>query len=385
MSDHSHGHGHDHDHDGHGHNHDHGHGHGHDHGGSGNRRALKIALVINTAFFVVEIAGALYANSLTLFADAAHMLTDSASILLALFAAWIATLDADSKRTYGYQRAEILAALANGVFLVLIVVYVAYEAVMRFQNPQDVKALPTIVVGIVGLGANLAGAYVLHGGRDSLNVEGVYLHLLTDAAGSLAAIALGVGLYVSDLYVLDPIFSLVIAALVLYSAKDLLIESVNILLQGTPSASTWTTSPGRLPTSTGRSASTTCTSGRSPTAVWPVAPTSSSRTTRTATRFSMPHVTCSVNDTTSATPPFKSSPRAATARPPTSTVIRRTTAVTSPIEKNEAGTGTETRYSCVKLPQKIPETAEKTTNAVTPANKGVANHAETTRFVTPLS
>ncbi|WP_231186873.1 cation diffusion facilitator family transporter [Haladaptatus sp. DYF46] len=254
MSDHSHGHGHDRDHDGHdhghshdhggghghdhggGHGHDHGGGHGHDHGGSGNRRALKIALVINTAFFVVEIAGALYANSLTLLADAAHMLTDSASILLALFAAWIATLDADSKRTYGYQRAEILAALANGVFLVIIVVYVAYEAVMRFQNPQDVKALPTIVVGIVGLGANLAGAYVLHGGRDSLNVEGVYLHLLTDAAGSLAAIALGVGLYVSDLYILDPLFSLVIAALVLYSAKDLLVESTNILLQGTPSS-----------------------------------------------------------------------------------------------------------------------------------------------------
>ncbi|EFW93447.1 cation efflux family protein [Haladaptatus paucihalophilus DX253] len=244
MSDRSNGHGHDHDHDGHGHG-GHGHGgHGHDHdghghgghGGSGNRRALKIALVINTAFFVVEIAGALYANSLTLLADAGHMLTDSASIVLALFAAWIATLDADSKRTYGYQRAEILAALANGVFLVIIVVYVAYEAVMRFQNPQDVKALPTIVIGVVGLGANLAGAYVLHGGRDSLNVEGVYLHLLTDAAGSLAAIALGVGLYVSDLYVLDPIFSLVIAALVLYSAKDLLIESVNILLQGTPSS-----------------------------------------------------------------------------------------------------------------------------------------------------
>ncbi|MGA9400681.1 cation diffusion facilitator family transporter [Haladaptatus sp.] len=275
MSDHSHGHGHDHgqedhghshDHEddgnghdsghdhghshgghesdeeggghGHDHSHDHGHGHAHAHGSSseGRRTALKIALVINTAFFVVEIAGALYANSLTLFADAAHMLTDSASIFLALFAAWIATLDADSKRTYGYQRAEILAALANGIFLVVIVIYVAYEAIMRFQDPQAVKPLPTIAVGIVGLFANLAGAYVLHGGRDSLNIEGVYLHLLTDAAGSLAAVALGIGLYVSDAYILDPIFSLVIAALVLYSAKDLLIESVNILLQGTPSS-----------------------------------------------------------------------------------------------------------------------------------------------------
>ncbi|KZN26177.1 cation transporter [Haladaptatus sp. R4] len=275
MSDHSHGHGHDHGREDHGHSHDHeddghshdsghdhdhghgghesdeegdenghehghghGHGHAHAHGSSsgGRRKALKIALVINTAFFVVEIAGALYANSLTLFADAGHMLTDSGSIVLALFAAWIATLDADSKRTYGYQRAEILAALANGIFLVAIVIYVAYEAIMRFQDPQAVKPLPTIAVGIVGLFANLAGAYVLHGGRDSLNVEGVYLHLLTDAAGSLAAVALGIGLLVSDAYILDPIFSLVIAALVLYSAKDLLIESVNILLQGTPSS-----------------------------------------------------------------------------------------------------------------------------------------------------
>lgn len=218
--------------------HDDGHAHdgpSHDHGGSdGNQRALKIALAINTAFFVVEVAGALYANSLTLLADAAHMLTDSASLLLALLAAWIATLAADEKRTYGYQRAEILAALANGVFLVAIVAYIAYEAIVRFQNPQPVKALPTIVVGVIGLAANLAGAYVLHGGRDSLNIQGAYLHLLADAAGSVAAILLGLTLYVSDLHILDPIFSLIIAALVLYSATDLLAESVNILLQGTP-------------------------------------------------------------------------------------------------------------------------------------------------------
>ncbi|GGL69529.1 cation diffusion facilitator family transporter [Halocalculus aciditolerans] len=228
MTDDSHG-------DADGHDHDHGHGHGHDRGdATGSQRALKLALVINTVFFVVEVVGALYANSLTLLADAAHMLTDSASLLLALLAAWIATLAADEKRTYGYQRAEILAALANGVFLVVIVAYIAYEAVVRFQNPQPVKAVPTIVVGVVGLAANLAGAYVLHGGRENLNIRGAYLHLLADAAGSVAAVALGVALYFTDLRVLDPLFSLVIAALVLYSAKDLLAESVNILLQGTP-------------------------------------------------------------------------------------------------------------------------------------------------------
>ncbi|MFB6165103.1 MAG: cation diffusion facilitator family transporter [Haloarculaceae archaeon] len=217
---------------GHAHAHDHG-GHGHGVGG-GTRRGLKIALAINTAFFVVEIAGALYANSLTLLADAAHMLTDSATLLLALFAAWVATLSADARRTFGYERAEILAALANGVFLLVVVAYIAYESLLRFQDPEPVKALPTAVVGVVGLGANLAGAYVLHGGRENLNVRGAYLHLLADAAGSLAAVALGVALYFTDLRILDPLFSLVIAALVLYSAKDLLVESVNILMAGAP-------------------------------------------------------------------------------------------------------------------------------------------------------
>ncbi|GGL34894.1 cation transporter [Halarchaeum grantii] len=218
----------------HGHDdHTHDDGHAHDHGG--NQRALAVALAINTVFFVVELAGALYANSLTLLADAAHMLTDSGSLALALLAAYLATRAADRRRTYGYQRVEILGALANGVALVAIVVYVAYEAFARYGDPQPVKAVPTILVGALGLAANLAGAYVLHGGQENLNVKGAYLHLLADAAGSVAAIALGVALYFTDLYVLDVLFSLCIAGLVLYSAKDLLRESLNILLQGAPS------------------------------------------------------------------------------------------------------------------------------------------------------
>jgi len=225
---HSHG---DHGHDGQGHSHD-GQGHSHDH--TGNRRALLIALAINSAFFVVELAGALYANSLTLLADAAHMLTDSGSLALALLAAYLATRAADRRRTYGYQRVEILGALVNGVVLVGIVVYVAYEALVRLGNPHPVKAVPTAVVGVVGLGANLGAAYALHGGRENLNVRGAYLHLLADAAGSLAAVVLGVALLFGPYYVLDVAFSLVIAALVLYSAKDLLRDSLNVLLQGAP-------------------------------------------------------------------------------------------------------------------------------------------------------
>lgn len=217
--------------DGHGHDHD---GHGLDRS-SGNMRALAIALAINTVFFVVELAGALYADSLTLLADAVHMITDSASIGLALFAAWVAARPADEKRTYGYQRAEILGALANGVFLVLVVLYILYDAVQRFQDPRPVKPLVVVGIGVIGLAANLAAAYAIHGGRENLNVRGAYLHLLADAAGSVAAIVLGITLVFTDYHVLDPLFALLIAALVLYSAKDLLAESVHILLQGTPS------------------------------------------------------------------------------------------------------------------------------------------------------
>lgn len=160
------------------------------------------------------------------------MLTDSASLVLALFAAWVADRPADTKRTYGYHRTEVLGALANGLFLLGVVGYILFDAYRRFQKPTPVDA--TLVVGAVGLAANLAAAWALSGHRDSLNIEGAFLHLLADAAGSVAAIVLGVALTVTDLYVLDPLFALLIAALVLYSTKDLLADSLNILPQGTP-------------------------------------------------------------------------------------------------------------------------------------------------------
>jgi len=214
---------------------DHGHSHTTDYGAGRRRlRAIALAFAINTVFFVVEVAGALYANSLTLLADAAHMLTDSASLGLALLAAWIATRPADAKRTYGYQRAEVLGALANGVLLVAVVGYVLFDAYRRFQNPQPVRPWVVVGVGVVGLLANLAAAYVLAGERDSLNVEGAFLHLLADAAGSVAAIVVGLALLVSDLVILDPLAAVLVAGLVLYSTLDLLRDSLNILLQGTP-------------------------------------------------------------------------------------------------------------------------------------------------------
>ncbi|MFB6170958.1 MAG: cation diffusion facilitator family transporter [Haloarculaceae archaeon] len=205
----------------------------HDHRDSP-RRALVLALAVNTGFFVVELAGALVADSLTLLADASHMLTDSASLGLALFAAWVATRPADERRTYGYQRAEVLGALLNGLFLLAVVGYVLFDAYRRVQNPQPVDAGVVVGVGLVGLGANLLAAWLLSGHRDNLNVEGAFVHLLADAAGSVAAVVVGAALTVTDLYVLDPLFAVLVAALVLYSTVGLLRESVNVLLQGAP-------------------------------------------------------------------------------------------------------------------------------------------------------
>lgn len=206
----------------------------HDYGASATLRALAVALAINTAFLAVEVVGALYADSLTLLADAVHMLADSASLGLALLAAWVAARPADARRTYGYQRAEVLGAFLNGVFLLVTVGYILYDALKRFRDPQAVRPLVVVGVGVLGLGANLAAAWVLRGRREMLNVEGAFLHLLADALGSVAAIVVGVALVYTDLLVLDPLFAVLVAGLVLYSAKDLLADSLNILLQGTP-------------------------------------------------------------------------------------------------------------------------------------------------------
>lgn len=214
-----------------------GHSNGHDRDrdySAAGRRALLVAFGINTGFVVVELVGALLADSLTLLADAAHMVTDSASLLLALFAAWVATRQPDARRTYGYHRAEVLGALANGLFLLAVVGYVLYDAFRRFGDPQPVDAPLVIGVGVAGLAANLAAARVLSDHRGSLNVEGAFIHLVADAAGSVAAIVLGAALLITDWYLLDPLFAVLIAVLVLYSVWGLLEDSLNILLQGTP-------------------------------------------------------------------------------------------------------------------------------------------------------
>jgi cobalt-zinc-cadmium efflux system protein len=211
----------------------HSHANRHEHGHA--RGSLKIALTITSTFLVAEFLGALYTNSLALLADAGHMLTDVAALSLSFFAMRFAGRRATPRMTYGFYRVEILAALLNGVFLVLVALYIFYEAYHRFVNPPPVKADWMLVIATLGLLANLASAWVLFGKhRESLNVRGAFFHVLTDAIGSLGAILASIVIIVSGYPLADPLISIVVAILILWSSWVLIRDAVDILLEGTP-------------------------------------------------------------------------------------------------------------------------------------------------------
>ena len=206
----------------------------HSHKGSGKKRLIQ-ALFITGSWFFIELIGGLYANSLALLADAAHMLTDLAALALSLFALNISTRPATHKKTYGYLRAEILAALANGVFLILISLYIFYESYQRFLAPPEVKSIPMLVIGATGLLANLVTAWLLFGSRhENLNLRGAFLHVLGDTLGSLGAVIAGVLMAVWQWYLADPIVSVIVGGLILFSSWALVRDSVDVLLEGTP-------------------------------------------------------------------------------------------------------------------------------------------------------
>jgi cobalt-zinc-cadmium efflux system protein len=206
-------------------------GHHHHHAGS----SLKIALAITATFLVAEFIGALYTNSLALLADAGHMLTDVAALSLSLFAIRFAGRRATPRMTYGFHRVEILAALVNGVFLVLVALYIFYEAFTRIKTPEVVKADWMLVVAVIGLLSNLTSAWVLFGKHhESLNVRGAFFHVLTDALGSLGAILASIAILVSGYTLADPLISVVVAVLILWSSWIVIRDAVDILLEGTP-------------------------------------------------------------------------------------------------------------------------------------------------------
>lgn len=222
----------------HGEAHDqHSHGPGHHHGElrTASGRALRLAFFVLGLFFVVELVGGLLTNSLALISDAMHLLTDVAAVALALLAQRVARRPASALRSFGYRRVEILAALFNGFTLAGVAGYIGYEAVRRLQDPPEVLSTPMIVVATVGLLAQLLTTLVLSRAKgESLNVKGAYLHALTDAIQSLGVIIAGVVMLVTGWYLVDPLISLAIAALILYSGVQIMREAGHVLLEGTP-------------------------------------------------------------------------------------------------------------------------------------------------------
>src|SRR5262245_3378272 len=211
------------------HSHARGRDHGHVHG------SLKTALIITSVFLIAEFLGALYTNSLALLADSGHMLTDVVALSLSFFAMRFASRRATPRMTYGFYRVEILAALVNGVFLILVALYIFYEAYHRFTDPPTVKADWMLVVAIMGLLANLASAWVLFGKHhESLNVRGAFFHVITDAIGSVGAIIASMAIIFLGFQIADPLISIVVAVLILWSSWILIRDAVDILLEGTP-------------------------------------------------------------------------------------------------------------------------------------------------------
>ena len=201
-----------------------------------NTRGLTVTLVLVTAYMVAEIVGGLLANSLALLADAAHMLGDAGALGLALFAIWFARRPATAKHTYGFYRTEILAALANGATLIAIAISIIVEAWGRFRAPQEVRAGLLIVIATGGLLVNLIGLWMLHDERDdtSLNVRGAWLHVFTDALGSVQAIVAGALLWTLGWAWVDPLASVLISLLVVFSAWELLRGSTAVLMESAP-------------------------------------------------------------------------------------------------------------------------------------------------------
>lgn len=213
------------------------HSHAHAHAGrwGGNRKRLVWALVLAASFMVAEVVGGLAANSLALLADAGHMLSDVGALGLSLFALWMAARPSGPGKTFGYHRIEILAALANGATLVALAIWIVVEAVGRLDEPPEVRGPLLLAVAAGGLVVNLVALGVLHGGRDeSLNVRGAWLHVLADALGSVQAIAAGALIWAFGWHWVDPVASIVIAVLIVYSSWSLLQEAVSVLMESAP-------------------------------------------------------------------------------------------------------------------------------------------------------
>jgi cobalt-zinc-cadmium efflux system protein len=209
--------------------HDHGEAGGHSHAPvvtTSNERRLLLVFGLTFGYALIQAAGGWLSGSLALIADSGHMISDAAALLLALIAYRIARKPADATRTYGFHRIRVLAALANGASLLILVIWIGWEAISRINSPVEVLAGPMLIVAVIGLLVNIIGAWTLwSGNRNDGNLRGALLHVVGDLLGSVAAIAAAI---------LDPLLSILVALLVVRSAWGLVTDSIRVLLQAAP-------------------------------------------------------------------------------------------------------------------------------------------------------
>jgi cobalt-zinc-cadmium efflux system protein len=223
------------------HDHDHA-GHSHGFGAhalearrADSRRRMSVALSINLALFAIEVVGGILAGSLAVLADAGHLLSDVASILVALVAARLAARPASGRRTFGYMRSEVLAALVNGLLLVAVSVGIGVAAVGRLSDPPEIEGGVVLVLGVLGLLGNVVATIVLaRGQRADVNLEGVLRHSAADALGSIGVVVAGIVVLLGGSDVVDPIMGLLISVLVLLSSWRLIKEPVDVLMEAAP-------------------------------------------------------------------------------------------------------------------------------------------------------
>ncbi len=211
-------------------------GNGHHHSAAGaSAGRLRIVLVLTAAYMVVEVIGGILTGSLALIADAGHMATDVAGVSMALLAIWFAARPPTARKSYGYYRLEILAAIANGLLLFGVAAFILYEAYRRFVDPPEVLGVPMLLVAAVGLVVNLVSAYLLFGGqKTSLNLRGGFYEVVGDLLGSVAVIVAGILIALTGQNVIDPIASVIVGLLILPRTWSLIRDAIDVLLEATP-------------------------------------------------------------------------------------------------------------------------------------------------------
>lgn len=223
-----------HSHSGHNHSHDHGHNHSHNHENT-NIKVLVFSFILTFIVMFVEFVGGYLTNSLALISDAGHMLSDSISLVIAIWAVYLGNKKSDPKKTFGYKRVETIAAFVNGITLAFVSLVIFKEGITRFFVPVQVQQDQMIVIALIGMSVNLLTAFILYSrSKENLNIKGAFLHTISDLLGSVGAVGAGLIIKYTGWLYADSLISIIIAILIFQSSINLIKDTFNTLMEGTP-------------------------------------------------------------------------------------------------------------------------------------------------------